>query len=61
MVDKITTYFKESYAELRKVSWPSRQEAVKHTIAVVVFCAVMAVFLGIIDFGLSWLLQTFVY
>ncbi len=61
MVDKITTYFKESYAELRKVSWPSRQEAVKHTIAVIIFCLVLAVFLGIIDFGLSWLLQRFVY
>ena len=61
MVDKITTYFKESYAELRKVSWPSRQEATKHTIAVVIFCAVMAIFLGLIDFGLSWLLQRFVY
>ena len=61
MVDNITTYFKESYAELRKVSWPSRQDAVKHTIAVVVLCAAMAIFLGLVDFGLSWLLQRFVY
>lgn len=61
MVEKITTYFKESYSELLKVSWPSRQEAVKHTISVIVFSVVVAVFLGLIDFGLSWLLQRFVY
>jgi preprotein translocase subunit SecE len=61
MVDKITAYFKNSYAELRKVNWPSRQQAIKHTVAVVVFSAVLAVFLGMIDFILSWLLQRFVY
>ena len=46
----IIKYFKETRAELRKVNWPSRQEALNLTLIVVAFTIFMAALLGIIDY-----------
>lgn len=46
----ITRYFRETMAELRKVSWPTRQEATSLTIVVLIVVAVMSTFLGVLDF-----------
>ena len=51
----IIKYLKETRAELRKVSWPSRQEALNLTLIVVAFTVFMAVLLGIIDYIFAWL------
>ena len=50
----IIRYFKETRAELRKVNWPSRQEALNLTLIVVVFTVSMAALLGIIDYIFAW-------
>ena len=42
-------YFSETVGELRKVSWPTRQEAVQLTIIVVIVMVFMGIFLGLID------------
>jgi preprotein translocase subunit SecE len=42
-------FFVESRAELRKVTWPTRQEAGNLTIAVVGMTIFLAAFLGLID------------
>jgi preprotein translocase subunit SecE len=44
----ITRFYRETVGELRKVSWPSWNEARRLTFIVVVTVAAMAVFLGII-------------
>ncbi|MBP7670755.1 preprotein translocase subunit SecE [Candidatus Gracilibacteria bacterium] len=49
----VSNYIKESFEELHKVSWPTRQQAVKLTVIVLIFCAVVGVFLGLVDYGLS--------
>jgi preprotein translocase subunit SecE len=46
----IIRYLKETRAELRKVSWPTRQEALNLTLIVVAFTVFMAALLGIIDY-----------
>ena len=46
----IQRYFSETTGELRKVSWPTRQEAVQLTIIVLVVMVFMGVFLGLVDF-----------
>jgi len=51
----IIKYLKETRAELRKVSWPSRQEALNLTLIVVAFTVFMAALLGIIDYIFAWL------
>ena len=50
----IVRYFKETRAELKKVSWPSRQEALNLTLIVVAFTILMAALLGIIDYIFAW-------
>jgi preprotein translocase subunit SecE len=50
----IVKYFKETRAELKKVTWPTRQEAVNLTLIVVGFTVFMAALLGIIDYIFAW-------
>ncbi|HOX18327.1 MAG: preprotein translocase subunit SecE [Spirochaetia bacterium] len=47
---KIVQFFKDSYAELRKVVWPSREDVVASTKVVVVSVVIVAAFLGFVDF-----------
>ncbi len=48
----IQRYFRETAGELRKVSWPSREEATHLTIIVVVTMIFMGAFLSLVS-GLS--------
>ena len=45
-----TRYFRETIGELRKVTWPTRQEAISLTIVVLIVIALMSAFLGVLDF-----------
>jgi preprotein translocase subunit SecE len=45
----IVRYFRQTWAELKKVRWPSRREAVNLTIIVLVVTVAMSAFLGIVD------------
>jgi preprotein translocase subunit SecE len=47
---KIIQFFKDSYAELRKVVWPSREDVIASTKVVLVSTLIMAAVLGFIDF-----------
>lgn len=51
--NKIINYFSSSVEELKKVKWPTKNEVLNNTILVVVICVFMAVFLGLLDFGLT--------
>jgi preprotein translocase subunit SecE len=50
---QITRFFKEIRAELKKVTWTGRKEVMSGTIAVLVLCGIISLFLWVIDFGLS--------
>ena len=52
----IQRFTRETVGELRKVSWPTRQEAWQLTMIVIVVLAFMSLFLGIIVDGLAGLL-----
>jgi preprotein translocase subunit SecE len=47
---RIVQFFQESYAELRKVTWPSREEAMASTKVVLVSTLIIAGMLGLVDF-----------
>ncbi len=47
---KIIEFLKESYGELKKVNWPSREDVVSQTIIVVVSLIVVSMALAVIDF-----------
>ncbi len=52
-VDQAKEFFEQAKGELRKVTWPTREETVKTGIAVLVFSVVMAIYLGVVDMALS--------
>ena len=47
---KIVQFFKDSYAELRKVVWPSKEDVIASVKVVVVSTLITGVILGLIDF-----------
>ena len=55
----VTRYYKETTGELRKVNWPTRQEATNMTILVVIVLVIMTIFLGTVD-GLAALFITWI-
>jgi len=52
----VTRFLRETRSELRKVVWPSRQEATNLTIIVIAVTLTMAASLGFIDYVFSKLL-----
>jgi len=50
----VIAYFRESYAELKKVSWPSRETTLRYTVIVVVASLAVGAVTGGVDFLLTW-------
>jgi len=46
---KIIQFAKESYAELRKVIWPNREDVISSVKVVLISTAIVAAILGFID------------
>ncbi len=46
---KIIQFFKDSFAELKKVTWPSRDEVMASTKVVIITILLIALVLGIFD------------
>ncbi|HOU36635.1 MAG TPA: preprotein translocase subunit SecE [Candidatus Omnitrophota bacterium] len=57
MIKKINTFLTEVRGELAKVSWSTREELMGSTAVVLVFTALMAIFIGMTDFVLSFVLK----
>lgn len=49
----LTRYFKESIQELGKVTWPTKNQAIKLTAIVLVFLLVSAVILSLFDYAFN--------
>jgi len=49
----VVNYVQESFQELQKVTWPTRNKAVKLTFIVIGFCLVFALFVGGLDFAFN--------
>ncbi len=50
-------FIKESRIELRKVVWPGRKETLQMTVTVIALVVVAALFLWVVDWGLSLLVR----
>ena len=53
MIQKISQYFNAVQIEMKKVTWLSKQEMMGSTLIVGVFSVLIAIFLFIVDFGVS--------
>lgn len=49
-MNKIIRFFKESFGELKKVTWPSREEVTSSTKVVLVSTILIAIALGVVDY-----------
>jgi preprotein translocase subunit SecE len=56
MVKKLVKFLKEVNLEMKKVSWSTKNELISATIVTFVFIAILALYIGIIDFILSRLI-----
>ena len=56
-VQNTRQYFIDVRSELRKVTWPQRQEAVGGTIGVLVIVGVITLVLGVVDLTLAKFLE----
>jgi preprotein translocase subunit SecE len=57
-MSKVGQFFRESRAELKKVVWPSRDDVVSSVKVVVVSTVVIAVLLGLLDWGFTEAFRT---
>lgn len=60
VLSKIKNYVKESIGELKKVSWPKKEEVVSSTWVVIVFIIIFSIILGLIDFGAVTLVRSII-
>jgi preprotein translocase subunit SecE len=62
-MNRLTKYFRDTYAELKQVSWPSQSQAILYTLLVVAISVIVALYVGAFDYlfsqGLNILVNTF--
>lgn len=50
-------YFRNSWKELRQVTWPNRRESTQLTTAVIIFATIFGVMIALVDYGLDKLFK----
>ena len=56
-IEEAKQFLREVRTELKKVTWPSRKDTLSGTLVVLVAVFIIAIFLGIVDSGLSNLIK----
>lgn len=49
-MDSITKYFRDTFAEMKQVKWPTRNQALMYSLLVIAISVLTALFLGAFDF-----------
>ncbi len=50
-------FVRESFAEVSRISWPSRREVVGLTVLVLVVSFLVAAYLGALDVAFTWIVE----
>ena len=53
----IATPFKNMWHELKKVTWPTKQDLIKYSCIVLIFMLFMGIVIGLLDMGASALVR----
>jgi len=56
MFDKIRNFLVQTKAELKKVSWPNKNELIGSTVVVIITVIILAVYIGLLDLAFSRLI-----
>lgn len=59
-MNRIIQFFKEARSELKKVNWPTKQQTINYTLAVIGISLAVAAFLGGLDYLFSYLVKIFI-
>ena len=59
--NRVTTFLRDTFEELRKVVWPTPTELYRYTIVVIVTVVVVSGFIGLVDLGLGAFTQHYIY
>lgn len=54
---RMKRFFDEAKAELKKVTWPTRKQAIASTAVVIVVVIILSIFLSLVDFGLTKMIK----
>lgn len=57
MIKRIKKFLVDVRTEFKKVTWPTRDQTIKQTGVVLAVVAIVSVFLGVVDLGLSELFK----
>lgn len=57
VMQQVTQFLNDSKVELKRVTWPSRKQTMASTFVVIIIVFVMAIYFGMIDFGLAKLIK----
>lgn len=57
LIARLKRFFKETKGELKKVTWPTRQEFLKYSGVVILFIVMFAVIVGVMDYALASLVK----
>lgn len=60
MFTKIKNFILEVKSEMKKVVWPTKQETIKYTVAVMGISLALAAFFGGFDYILTYLLDNYI-
>ena len=55
--ENVSRFFRDVRSEMKSVSWPSKDDLKEGTIVVIVMSAIVAVFLSMVDFGFTKILE----
>lgn len=53
IISKISNYIRESIAELKKVTWPTKKQTVNYTLLIIGISLTVAFFIGVVDYILA--------
>ena len=57
--EKVRTFLKEVKTEMKKVSWPNREDLINYTVVVLFVVLIMSAFIGVVDKVLGSFLRFF--
>ncbi|MFA6522637.1 MAG: preprotein translocase subunit SecE [Patescibacteria group bacterium] len=51
--NRLVAYLLEAKEELKKVTWPSKKDLIRYSVAVILFCLIIATYFGVLDWALN--------
>ena len=55
--NKLAKFFRETKAELKKVTWPSKNQLIHNTLIILAFIIITCIILSVFDGAFMWLVD----